>query len=700
MKRSPPAALAPRRPSWLATLSAELLVRLGIDLRSLGGARGVRQFVRFTTLFALSVILPAMLLSYFALSSISAEELQVDADLDRRAQALETSVVEEIEATFARFETQTLARLRDGQSPLANLAELSPYLRAAFRLDADGNLVAPFELPESVAREEPSTWYTARWTQGARAERAGDYEQALLAYGAAAEATNERGLAGEAEFAAARVLQKAGRTTEAEARYADVYADFANTRDQWGFRIGDLAALKRGEIALSREPDVGRAALEGLVEQLLSDRWTANRPGEAAVARRALALLEPYSDRDWLGRSNVRLTERSRQLFWTGELVDELESFTGQQVRTVGGFRYHPRPDASSLWATLPAEGSLYAFSFDYGQLIADLRESLQRSTRLDEDIFAQIMGVDERDPDGMLRRATLFPWATYHTIVVGLIAPDTLMAQKGQTRRTRLLVIALAVLMSILGVFASVRMVSSELEAARMKTDFAANVSHELRSPITQIRLKAESLQLDLVFDDADRQAHYDAIVHEAERLSRLVDNVLDFAAIERGAKKYILRAEDIEHIVGAAVGAAKSDLDAKGIVVDLELESALPVVWVDREAITQVLTNLLSNAVKYGGDGKWIGLRASLVDDGLAVSVTDRGIGVAPDELERLFDHFYRSHDPRVRRKKGTGIGLAIVRYIVEAHGGTITATSDPGAGTTFTFVLPLEPPDEAAT
>lgn len=690
----------PRQESWLLQLLARAFALRRSEALTLGSSRSFAQFLRFAALFALSVLVPAVLLSYLALRSIRAEELQVDADLDRRAEALAVEVYQDLQQTFGRFESLTADRLLRGQSPLANLAELSPYLRAAFRFDEEGRLAAPFALEDSPPPREPSTWYRRKWTEGSRAESAGDYGAAWYAYRAAAGATSDPVLTGEAELAAARALQRDGRVEAAQAALADVYAEHANVRDRWGFRIGDLAALERARIALDRSPDVGRVALEGLVEKILSDRWTAGQPGEAAVARRALALLEGRSDPDWLGRSRIRLTERTSQLYWAGELIDELELFTGDFARVdVGQFRYLVRSETDSLWATLWVGDSLYAFAFDYAAVVSDLRADLQRSASLDEELFAQVLPSDDTTPEGTLRRQMLSPWAQYHTVVVGLKDPRSVVRLKMRMRRSRILVVLLAVAMSALGVFLSVRLVRNELESARVKTDFAANVSHELRSPITQIRLKAESLQLDLVYDDADRQAHYDAIVRESERLSRLVDNVLDFAAIERGAKRYTFRPEDVQSMLYQAVEAAKSDFESRDLEIEVDIPDDLPVVWCDREAIGQVMTNLLSNAAKYGADGGWVGISARQVGAAVEVSVADRGMGIAPGDAHRIFDHFFRSTDPAVRRRKGTGIGLSIVRYIVEAHGGTVTVDSSPGDGTTFTFTLPLESPEEAA-
>ena len=199
--------------------------------------------------------------------------------------------------------------------PQHEILEGTPDARGLFTAEsADRGATAGF-WPAAVPPREPTTAYVEKWTAGSRAERAGSWDEALTQYRAAAQITEDPALAGEAEYAAARVLWRAGRAAEAELALADLYADYGNLRDRWGFRVGDLAALLRAEIALERSPDVGQVALEGLVEQILSDRWTAGLAGEAAVARRSLALLEGHSDPDWLGRARIRLGERTTQLY-------------------------------------------------------------------------------------------------------------------------------------------------------------------------------------------------------------------------------------------------------------------------------------------------------------------------------------------------------------------------------------------------
>jgi signal transduction histidine kinase len=282
--------------------------------------------------------------------------------------------------------------------------------------------------------------------------------------------------------------------------------------------------------------------------------------------------------------------------------------------------------------------------------------------------------------------------------VTVAPANPEALVDLKRSKRTRRRAIVAIAALMVIFGVALSARIIGREVDAARMKADFAANVSHELRSPITQIRLRGEALQLELVDTEEELREHYDAIVNEAERLSRLVDNVLDFAAIERGAKRYHLRADDLLAVVWTTAEAIRNAVEQRGLELEIDLPEDLPPLWMDREAIKQVLTNLLSNAAKYGAEGGWVGIKVRLGIDGVDVSVSDRGIGIGPADLEKVFDDFFRSTDAEVRRRKGTGIGLSIVRYIVEAHGGVVSVDSTLGKGTTFTFTLPLDPPDGA--
>jgi two-component system phosphate regulon sensor histidine kinase PhoR len=272
---------------------------------------------------------------------------------------------------------------------------------------------------------------------------------------------------------------------------------------------------------------------------------------------------------------------------------------------------------------------------------------------------------------------------------------PEALSRRQAEEVRRGLGIVLLSVVMIGVGAFLSARLVRRELEAARLKSDFAANVSHELRSPITQIRLKAEALQLGLAETPEAQARHYDVIVREAERLSRMVDNMLDFAAIERGQKRYNLKPGDLSITVQNVVETARVAMETRAMTIEESYPEDLPPVWHDPEAVAQVVVNLLSNAAKYGQESGWIGVVVRARGDEVLVEVSDRGIGIDPAETQAIFEQYYRSNDPNARRKKGTGIGLTIVKYIMEAHGGSVTVRSTLGVGTTFVLHFPISRP-----
>jgi signal transduction histidine kinase len=669
-----------------------------VAARALRDADTLRGTVRIGLLFSVTVLLPAVVLTILALSSLRSEEVSVEADLARRAEAVAGQVYRDLADSQERFERVAIQRLASGISVTENLGELSPHLRAAFRIDSGGRLVAPFATDpgEPVAPRSPA--YEDLRRDAARAEREARYEDAALTYALAAARAASRADAGEMAFARARVLRKSGDLRAAEAALGEVYADFTNVRDARGVRMGDLVALTVADIATERhEPQLGQSARRDLVDRLLDETWTIGRPAESAVARLALdRLAEAGEGGTWMANARARLNERQEQLYWAGQLLEELSlladvSRPGQDV-----FVYYPRPESRSLWATIWWANELYAFVFEYDAVVRGVRDASNGLSAADPDLQAIIMG-----PEGVpsrLATRTLAPWLPTLAVAIVPFDQDLLAKRKRQARQLRLVVVLVAIGITVFGVVFMSRVVAQELEGATMKADFAANVSHELRSPITQIRLKGEALQFDLCYDDADRHAHYDAIVREAERLSRLVDNVLDFAAIERGAKRYTFRPEDLADVVRASAAAAAEMLAERGMTLEIDVPDGLPVVWLDREAIGQVLQNLLSNAAKYGADGHWVGVRAREGLDSVDLLVADRGRGINKEELSRIFERFFRSSDPEVRSRRGTGIGLTIVRYIVDAHRGTISVDSAPGKGTTFTITFPMEPPPEA--
>ena len=268
--------------------------------------------------------------------------------------------------------------------------------------------------------------------------------------------------------------------------------------------------------------------------------------------------------------------------------------------------------------------------------------------------------------------------------------------ARTAQSVRLTLgLLIAVLVLAIGIGSWLIVADLSRQLTLARQKTDFVGNVSHELKTPLTAIRMFSELLAEGRVTDAQKQRSYLGIIAAEAARLTRLINNVLDFARLERGEKKYEFQPCDLAAAVRETAESYRPHLEANGFKLSLQLpEGALPV-NADRDALAQVIVNLLSNAEKYSGTAREIGLRVEIQagpPPGAEVKILDRGPGVPSGAEEKIFEKFYRAHDSLSSGIQGSGLGLTLARQIARAHGGEVAYDKREGGGSVFILRLPL--------
>lgn len=226
------------------------------------------------------------------------------------------------------------------------------------------------------------------------------------------------------------------------------------------------------------------------------------------------------------------------------------------------------------------------------------------------------------------------------------------------------------------------------QFELARQKTDFVSNVSHELKTPLTSIRMFSEMLAEGRVADEEKRRSYLKIINSETARLTRLINNILDFARMEKGEKKYRFERCDLAAITREAVENYRPQLEAHGFEIETDLPEEPMMINADCDAVAQVILNLLSNAEKYSGERKDIRVEMK----GGTVSVLDRGLGVPRGAEEKIFEQFYRAHDSLSSGIQGSGLGLTLARQIARAHGGDVTFQPREGGGSIFTLRLPV--------
>jgi signal transduction histidine kinase len=239
-------------------------------------------------------------------------------------------------------------------------------------------------------------------------------------------------------------------------------------------------------------------------------------------------------------------------------------------------------------------------------------------------------------------------------------------------------------------------RGIRKERETLELRSALIANVSHELRTPLSMIRMGVETLKRGrTALSDQQRTDIEDSMHRESMHLSHLVENVLDVARMEQGAARPVRVAVNPADLVESLVHDYRSWLENSGFTVELRLDENLEDQMWDREMLSRALLNLIDNAVKYSDGERAIIVSARDRADRIEISVTDRGVGLQANEIDRIFEPYYRARFSDTATKRGAGLGLTLVREIVRAHGGKMVVSSQPGKGSTFSMLLPKTSP-----
>lgn len=249
-----------------------------------------------------------------------------------------------------------------------------------------------------------------------------------------------------------------------------------------------------------------------------------------------------------------------------------------------------------------------------------------------------------------------------------------------------------LVLLLLLCGIALTLRATDREARLAQAKSNFVSNVSHELKTPLSLLSLFSEILELGRVNTEEKKTEYYRIIRHESLRLNKMIDNILDFSKIEAGRKTYDFAEGDMSKVIEDVLSGYRYQIINFGFDIQTNIRPDPPPVLIDRDAMAQAISNLVDNAIKYSGEVKKLSIRMETLESDLSIEIADHGIGIPRAEQAKIFEKFYRVGNGLVHDVKGSGLGLSLVKHIIEAHNGTISVESDVGQGSRFRILLPL--------
>lgn len=641
-------------------------------------------------LFLIAVILPSAVLVALGVRMIGQERELAEkrlADDRRRAVA---QIRQDLLAKLETIKFEELTALADREAGGPSRSYVNPAV-ALVALIEDDQVVLPWEAGNTVqtARTQlADAAFASLIRQGQRAElRAGDFSSSIELYSRAVEAARYPTQSGYARLLLARALSSAGRDREARAHYRRLLALPSGVTDEHGIPLGLYAAAR----LLDAKRD-HQLVLDRLAGEIEPPAWLA--PTTAYMLRDLVsALIETAPDSAMRSEASGVLNRVLGEIYLTEQALALQRDFP-----TLGlGDAAAENGTAEPSW--VPFRGGEWLVSATSS--LGTLPEAVVAVTA--PAIFASL-GESEAWSTGQLGEVSVLTNGDGAGELLGARLPGLEVvfpsggdgargSEWGLQRSFYMIALLLVLSVTLFGAYLLWRDVRRELRLVDLRSQFVSSVSHELKTPLTGIRMFAETLRTKESPDSKMQAEYLDTIVGESERLTRLLNNVLDLSKIEQQQKIYHPEPVSLAAVAQRASEAMHYPLAQDGFTLHVETENDLPPVSVDPDALEQAILNLLTNAMKYSGESRTIDLRLRAEDGDAVIEVTDRGVGIPAEEQGRVTEKFYRVPTPENQRIPGTGLGLTLVEHMVKAHGGDLRVRSAVGEGSTFAIHLPLE-------
>jgi signal transduction histidine kinase len=689
-------------------------------MKTLG--RGLLARRKVVLIFALAILFPAIILGYLSLRAFSERREAVGQLLQSNLWMSGDTALREVEAALLDREKSILR-----SDAFESLTESRGY-GTPFLLDEKFHILIPKTGSENLsftAEAQPAsgTEFSRIYKTAETYEFSGrDFAKAAQAYKESANIASSNRERAIALAARGRCLISAGKLNEAQRVYDELSKKYGTIRDNAGHFLGMTAAFQVYEIEKRRQrEEEGLRKLLDLYQGLQNGKWPVDLAEYDFFASEIESIFKTHIRED----EPVEIINSYRALkqhpspylqsllfveFLKKDVIPKIMERTGTPPargnRQMEPDRLMaPRSEQYCLVSYAPFQDSnggstcYRGFCWDpellKKQVLPKILGQVSQNTGLELDI------IDKNDSASTSANSLSLPYRQFPFPWKLHVTQPKLDELERSAQRENYLYGALLAFITVLMFFGAIllgRDISRESETSRLKMEFVHNISHELKTPLTLIRLYAETLQRKKNLREEDRSEGYEIITKESERLSHLINNVLDFSRIDMGRKEFKFKTESLSRVVQETLDSYRYHLEKKGFSVDGQIDSDLPEMSFDAEAIASVLVNLLSNAMKFSSDRKEVTVRLFRRDRWAEMEVEDKGIGIARQQQAEIFKRFYRVKQKPDSQTQGSGLGLTLVKHITEAHGGKVKVESEPGKGSVFSILLPLSRADEA--
>ena len=670
------------------------------------GILGRRKIV---FLFLLAILLPSLVVGYLSYKTFAEKQKAVQNLLESNLWISGESVLKTIEDNLLELEKSTMKKENFERWIQPGTLEKSVGGKP-FLLDENFKMLFPMTASSDTSDFDSgkdltdSPFYQAFQNAESFEFAQRDYYSALEGY------IQSLSLAAQ-EFQKAFVLEAIGRCFLAQKNYLEAHKAYSGLASKYGQYLNkaghpyeitaNLQLIEIGKYLNNKDKDLG--ILVRLIENLQNGEYPVTLPVYEFFQNEILEILDAeLGKNDYQSRSSPYLETLLFASFLETEAIPKLTekrslNRLGEDAQIGRFLTTNDESDFLVSYCVFPDFQDKKTFYGGYcwdlealkTDVFLDVLKNLEKNAKLQLRIIDDkgrnvFTGNEEDISDEALPlsfRQFPLPW----NLVVTQPALDDVVRA---TRRDNVFygfLLGFVVVLMLLGAILLARDISRETETTRLKT------------PLTLIRLYGETLQRKKDLSKSEKAEAYEIITKESERLSHLINNVLDFSRIEMGKKEFDFKMGNLVAVVRDTLDSYRYHLEKKGFLIREDIATDLPEMMFEAEGVASVLINLLSNAIKFSSASKEVTVRLYQKDDFAVLQVEDKGIGISSKEISRVFEKFYRSKDVKAADAKGSGLGLTLVKHITEAHLGHVEVQSEPDRGSTFTVFLPLSNPTQ---